>query len=223
VTLRARKAGEFSVESRRRGICHTDEFTFGQAQTPKVCSKHILGHEGRRDRYGVGEGVTTLKHRRPRHPAFIPHEMPPVLFLPVGKNRNLCTAIPKHPKAKARCGRKQRFSISMGRRSTTIMGCSTFANPHSDLPETRLPKSGRKTLRSRRLCYIGLRREPPGSGTSSNTAESRSVHGGGLGLADRPERDPGGCAWRARNKIIGVDLNDGKEVRWPQVRHDPLC
>ncbi|MFT5061609.1 MAG: S-(hydroxymethyl)glutathione dehydrogenase/alcohol dehydrogenase, partial [Polaromonas sp.] len=102
-----------------------------------------------------------------------------------------------------------RFSMLDGTPIYHYMGCSTFAN-HTVMPEIALAKV-RKDAPFEKICYIGCG-VTTGIGSVINTAgveigSTAAVFGlGGIGLNVIQ-----GLRMAGADKIIGVDLNDGKE------------
>ena len=62
------RAGEVLVRITHTGVCHTDAFTLS-GDDPEGLFPAVLGHEGGGVVVEVGEGVTSVQARRPRHPA----------------------------------------------------------------------------------------------------------------------------------------------------------
>lgn len=206
VNLEGPKAGEVLVEIKATGICHTDEFTRSGAD-PEGLFPSILGHEGAGIVREVGAGVTTLKPGDHVIPLYTP-ECRQCASCLSGKT-NLCTAIRNTQGQGLMPDGTTRFSMLDGTPIYHYMGCSTFAN-HTVMPEIALAKV-RSDAPFETICYIGCG-VTTGIGAVINTAgveigATAAVFGlGGIGLNVIQ-----GLRMAGADKIIGVDLNDGKE------------
>ncbi len=206
VNLEGPKAGEVLVEIKATGLCHTDDFTRSGAD-PEGIFPCILGHEGAGIVLEVGEGVTTLKPGDHVIPLYTPEcrQCPSCL----SQKTNLCTAIRSTQGQGLMPDGTTRFSMLDGTPIYHYMGCSTFAN-HTVLPEIALAKV-RDDAPFEKICYIGCG-VTTGIGAVINTAKveigaTAVVFGlGGIGLNVIQ-----GLKMAGADKIIGVDLNDGKE------------
>ena len=206
VNLEGPKAGEVLVEIKATGLCHTDDFTRSGAD-PEGIFPCILGHEGAGVVLEVGEGVTTLKPGDHVIPLYTPEcrQCPSCL----SQKTNLCTAIRSTQGQGLMPDGTTRFSMLDGTPIYHYMGCSTFAN-HTVLPEIALAKV-RDDAPFEKICYIGCG-VTTGIGAVINTAKveigaTAVVFGlGGIGLNVIQ-----GLKMAGADKIIGVDLNDGKE------------
>ena len=206
VNLDDPREGEVLVEIKATGICHTDEFTLSGAD-PEGIFPCILGHEGAGIVLEVGEGVTTLKPGDHVIPLYTPEcrQCPSCL----SQKTNLCTAIRSTQGQGLMPDGTTRFSMLDGTPIYHYMGCSTFAN-HTVLPEIALAKV-RDDAPFEKICYIGCG-VTTGIGAVINTAKveigaTAVVFGlGGIGLNVIQ-----GLKMAGADKIIGVDLNDGKE------------
>jgi S-(hydroxymethyl)glutathione dehydrogenase / alcohol dehydrogenase len=206
VDLEGPRAGEVLVEMKATGVCHTDEFTRSGAD-PEGLFPVIFGHEGAGIVRELGAGVTSL--------AVGDHVIP--LYTPecrqckscLSRKTNLCTAIRATQGKGVMPDGTSRFSIG-GKKIHHYMGCSTFAQ-HSVLPEIALAKV-RPDAPFDKICYIGCG-VTTGIGAVFFTAKvepgaSVVVFGlGGIGL-----NVVQGCRIAGADKIIGVDLNPGREA-----------
>src|SRR5881394_2348293 len=205
VDLEGPKAGEVLVENKATGVCHTDEFTRSGAD-PEGLFPVIFGHEGAGVVVDIGAGVTSLKKGDHVIPLYTP-ECRQCRSCTSHKT-NLCTAI------RATQGRglmpdgSSRFSRA-GKMVHHYMGCSTFAN-FTVLPEIAVAKI-REDAPFEKVCYIGCG-VTTGIGAVINTAKVTPganvvVFGlGGIGL-----NVVQGARIAGADKIIGVDLNPGRE------------
>ncbi|MDI7774100.1 S-(hydroxymethyl)glutathione dehydrogenase/class III alcohol dehydrogenase [Asticcacaulis sp. EMRT-3] len=204
VDLAGPKAFEVLVEIRATGVCHTDAYTLDGLDSEGLFPS-ILGHEGAGIVLEVGPGVTSLKPGDHVIPLYTPECRQCKSCL--SRKTNLCTAI------RATQGRglmpdgTTRFSYK-GQAIHHYMGCSTFAN-HTVLPEIALAKI-RDDAPFDKACYIGCG-VTTGVGAVVNTARvepgaNAIVFGlGGIGLNVIQ-----GLKLAGADKIVGVDLNDGK-------------
>ncbi len=200
------KAGEVMVEVKATGICHTDEYTLSGAD-PEGLFPAILGHEGAGIVVEVGAGVTSLKKGDHVIPLYTPECRNCKSCL--SRKTNLCTAIRSTQGQGLMPDGTSRFSCD-GEPVMHYMGCSTFAN-FTVLPEIALAKV-REDAPFEKICYIGCG-VTTGIGAVFNTAKVQPgdnvvVFGlGGIGLNVIQ-----GARIAGANKIIGVDLNNGRKA-----------
>src|SRR5215510_12911095 len=205
VDLDGPKAGEVLVELKATGICHTDEFTRSGGD-PEGIFPSILGHEGAGVVVDVGPGVTTVKKGDHVIPLYTPECRQCKSCL--SRKTNLCTAIRATQGKGVMPDGTSRFSLN-GKPIFHYMGCSTFSN-FTVLPEIAVAKI-RNDAPFDKSCYIGCG-VTTGVGAVVNTAQVTPgsnvvVFGlGGIGLNVIQ-----GAKMVGANKIIGVDINDGKE------------
>jgi S-(hydroxymethyl)glutathione dehydrogenase / alcohol dehydrogenase len=206
VDLEGPRAGEVLVEIKATGICHTDEFTRSGGD-PEGLFPAILGHEGAGVVLEVGAGVTTVKPGDHVIPLYTPECRQCKSCL--SRRTNLCTAIRATQGQGLMPDGSSRFSIG-GERLYHYMGCSTFAN-HTVLPEIAVAKV-REDAPFDKICYIGCG-VTTGVGAAIWTAKvwpgaNVAVFGlGGIGLNVLQ-----GARMAGADKIIGVDLNPGREA-----------
>ncbi len=199
------RAGEVLVEIKATGICHTDEFTLSGAD-PEGLFPAILGHEGAGVVLEVGAGVTTLKPGDHVIPLYTP-ECRQCKFC-LSRKTNLCQLIRGTQGKGLMPDGSSRFSLD-GKPLLHYMGTSTFAN-HIVVPEIALAKI-RKDAPFDIVCYIGCG-VTTGVGAVLFTAKVEAganvvVFGlGGIGLNVIQ-----GAKLVGADKIIGVDLNPGRE------------
>ena len=205
VDLEGPKAFEVLVELKATGICHTDEFTRSGAD-PEGLFPAILGHEGAGVVVECGPGVTSL----------VPGDHVIPLYTPecrqckscLSRKTNLCTSIRATQGKGVMPDGTSRFSIK-GQPIHHYMGCSTFAN-YTVMPEIALAKV-RADAPFDKICYIGCG-VTTGVGAVIYTARIEVganvvVFGlGGIGLNVIQ-----GARLAGADKIIGVDLNPGRE------------
>jgi S-(hydroxymethyl)glutathione dehydrogenase/alcohol dehydrogenase len=206
VDLDGPRASEVLVELRATGVCHTDEFTLSGAD-PEGLFPVIFGHEGAGVVVDVGSGVTSVKKGD--------HVI--LLYTPecrqcrscLSRKTNLCTAIRATQGQGLMPDGTSRFSIG----KTKIhhyMGCSSFAQ-HTVLPEIAVAKV-REDAPFDKICYVGCG-VTTGIGAVLFTAKVEPganvvVFGlGGIGL-----NVVQGARIAGADKIIGVDLNPGREA-----------
>jgi S-(hydroxymethyl)glutathione dehydrogenase/alcohol dehydrogenase len=206
VELEGPRFGEVLVEIKATGICHTDAYTLDGLDSEGIFPS-ILGHEGAGVVLEVGPGVTSVKPGDHVIPLYTPECRQCKSCR--SRKTNLCTAI------RATQGKGQmpdgssRFSYK-GKPIAHYMGCSTFAN-HTVLPDIALAKI-RSDAPFDKACYIGCG-VTTGVGAVINTARvepgaNAIVFGlGGIGLNVIQ-----GLKLVGADKIIGVDINDGKEA-----------
>jgi S-(hydroxymethyl)glutathione dehydrogenase/alcohol dehydrogenase len=206
VDLDGPRAGEVLVELKATGVCHTDEFTRSGGD-PEGLFPAIFGHEGAGVVVDVGPGVTSVKKGD--------HVI--LLYTPecrqckscLSRKTNLCTAIRATQGQGVMPDGTSRFSIG----KTKIhhyMGCSSFAQ-HTVLPEIAVAKV-REDAPFDGICYIGCG-VTTGIGAVIYTAKVEPganvvVFGlGGIGL-----NVVQGARMAGADKIIGVDVNPGREA-----------
>ena len=206
VDLDGPRAGEVLVEVKATGICHTDEFTLSGAD-PEGLFPAILGHEGAGVVLEVGAGVTSLAAGDHVIPLYTP-ECRQCKFC-LSRKTNLCQKIRATQGKGLMPDGTSRFSID-GRPLLHYMGTSTFAN-HIVVPEIALAKI-RNDAPFEVVCYIGCG-VTTGVGAVIFTAKVEAganvvVFGlGGIGLNVIQ-----GARMVGADKIIGVDLNPGREA-----------
>jgi S-(hydroxymethyl)glutathione dehydrogenase / alcohol dehydrogenase len=206
VQLAGPRAGEVLVEIMATGICHTDEFTRSGGDAEGLFPA-ILGHEGAGVVVEVGPGVTTVKKGDHVIPLYAPECRQCKACL--SRKTNLCTAIRSTQGKGVMPDGTSRFSLN-GKPLYHYMGCSTFAN-FTVLPEIALAKI-REDAPFDKVCYIGCG-VTTGIGAVINTAKVEPganvvVFGlGGIGL-----NVVQGARMAGADKIIGVDLNPGREA-----------
>lgn len=206
VDLGGPKEGEVLVELKATGVCHTDAFTLS-GDDPEGVFPAILGHEGAGIVVDVGPGVKTLKKGD--------HVIP--LYTPECRNcdyclhprTNLCQAIRSTQGKGLMPDGTSRFSLN-GKPILHYMGCSTFSN-FTVLPEIALAKV-REDAPFDKICYIGCG-VTTGVGAVVFQAKVEigstvAVFGlGGIGLNVIQ-----GARMAGASRIIGIDLNDGREA-----------
>ncbi len=206
VDLDGPRAGEVLVELKATGICHTDEFTLSGAD-PEGLFPAILGHEGAGVVLEVGAGVTSLAAGDHVIPLYTP-ECRQCKFC-LSRKTNLCQKIRATQGKGLMPDGSSRFSID-GKPLLHYMGTSTFAN-HIVVPEIALAKI-RRDAPFEVVCYIGCG-VTTGVGAVIFTAKVEVganvvVFGlGGIGLNVIQ-----GAKMAGADKIIGVDLNPGREA-----------
>jgi S-(hydroxymethyl)glutathione dehydrogenase/alcohol dehydrogenase len=205
VDLEGPRAGEVLVEVKATGICHTDWFTLS-GDDPEGLFPAILGHEGAGVVVEVGAGVTTLAKDDHVIPLYTP-ECRQCKFC-LSRKTNLCQKIRATQGQGLMPDGTSRFSLD-GRPLLHYMGTSTFAN-HIVVPEIALAKI-RRDAPFDIVCYIGCG-VTTGVGAVLFTAKVEAganvvVFGlGGIGLNVIQ-----GAKLVGANKIVGVDVNPGKE------------
>jgi S-(hydroxymethyl)glutathione dehydrogenase/alcohol dehydrogenase len=192
VDLEGPKAGEVLVEIKASGVCHTDEFTRSGAD-PEGLFPAILGHEGAGIVVDVGPGVTTLRKGDHVIPLYTP-ECRQCKSCTSHKT-NLCTAIRATQGKGLMPDGTSRFSIGKDK-IYHYMGCSTFSN-YTVLPEIALAKI-REDAPFDKVCYIGC-------GVTTANVVVFGLGGIGLNVVQ-------GARMVGANKIIGVDLNNGRKA-----------
>ncbi|MDP6375999.1 MAG: S-(hydroxymethyl)glutathione dehydrogenase/class III alcohol dehydrogenase [Pseudomonadales bacterium] len=204
VQLAGPRAGEVLVEVRATGICHTDAYTLSGAD-PEGLFPSIMGHEGAGVVVEVGNGVTSVTVGDHVIPLYTP-ECRQCKFCTSGKT-NLCGAIRETQGQGLMPDGSSRFSLG-GDTIYHYMGTSTFAN-YTVVPEIALAKI-RPDAPFEKVCYIGCG-VTTGLGAVMNTAKVEpganvAVFGlGGIGLNVIQ-----GASIAGADRIIGVDLNEGK-------------
>jgi S-(hydroxymethyl)glutathione dehydrogenase/alcohol dehydrogenase len=205
IDIEGPKAGEVLVEVKATGICHTDEYTLSGAD-PEGLFPAILGHEGAGIVVEIGAGVTSLKPGDHVIPLYTPECRNCKSCL--SRKTNLCTAIRATQGKGVMPDGTSRFSCE-GEPVMHYMGCSTFAN-FTVLPDIALAKV-REDAPFEKICYIGCG-VTTGIGAVFNTAkvapgDNVVIFGlGGIGLNVIQ-----GARIAGANKIIGVDLNNGRK------------
>jgi S-(hydroxymethyl)glutathione dehydrogenase / alcohol dehydrogenase len=205
VDLEEPRAGEVLVEIKATGICHTDAYTLDGLDSEGLFPA-ILGHEGAGVVLRVGAGVTSVAPGDHVIPLYTPECRQCKSCL--SQKTNLCTAIRATQGKGVMPDGTSRFSCK-GQPIFHYMGCSTFAN-HTVLPEIALAKI-RPDAPFDKACYIGCG-VTTGVGAVVNTAKVEAganaiVFGlGGIGLNVIQ-----GLRMVGADKIVGVDINDGKE------------
>ncbi len=206
VDLQGPRAGEVLVEIKATGICHTDHYTLSGAD-PEGLFPAILGHEGAGVVLECGPGVTTLEPGDHVIPLYTP-ECRQCKFC-LSRKTNLCQQIRATQGKGLMPDGSSRFSID-GKPLLHYMGTSTFAN-HTVVPEIALAKI-RKDAPFDKVCYIGCG-VTTGVGAVLFTAGVEAganvvVFGlGGIGLNVIQ-----GARMVGAGKIIGIDLNPGREL-----------
>jgi S-(hydroxymethyl)glutathione dehydrogenase/alcohol dehydrogenase len=205
VDLEGPKQGEVLVEIMATGICHTDAYTLDGLDSEGIFPS-ILGHEGAGIVREVGPGVTSVKPGDHVIPLYTP-ECGECKSCLSGKT-NLCTAIRATQGKGLMPDGTSRFSYN-GETIFHYMGCSTFSN-FTVLPEIAVAKI-REDAPFKTSCYIGCG-VTTGVGAVINTAKVQPgdnivVFGlGGIGLNVIQGANMAGA-----NRIVGVDINPGKE------------
>ena len=205
VDLEGPKAGEVLVEIKATGICHTDAYTLDGFDSEGIFPS-ILGHEGAGVVREVGSGVTSVKAGDHVIPLYTPECRQCKSCL--SQKTNLCTAIRATQGKGVMPDGTSRFSHK-GKPIFHYMGCSTFSN-FTVLPEIAVAKI-REDAPFDKSCYIGCG-VTTGVGAVVNTAKVTPganvvVFGlGGIGLNVIQ-----GAKMVGADKIVGVDINDGKE------------
>jgi len=206
VDLEGPKAGEVLVEIKATGICHTDQFTLSGAD-PEGLFPAILGHEGAGVVVDVGPGVTTLRRDDHVIPLYTP-ECRQCKFC-LSRKTNLCQQIRSTQGRGLMPDATSRFSMG-GQPILHYMGTSTFSN-YIVVPEIALAKI-RPDAPFDKVCYIGCG-VTTGVGAVLFTAKVEAganvvVFGlGGIGLNVIQ-----GAKMVGANKIIGIDINPGREA-----------
>jgi S-(hydroxymethyl)glutathione dehydrogenase/alcohol dehydrogenase len=204
VELSPPRAGEVLVEIKATGVCHTDAFTLS-GDDPEGAFPAILGHEGAGIVVEVGSGVSSVKPGDHVIPLYTP-ECRECDFC-LHPKTNLCQSIRDTQGKGLMPDGTSRFTLD-GEPILHYMGCSTFSN-YTVLPEIALAKV-RKDAPFEKICYIGCG-VTTGVGAVAFDAKVEPganvvVFGlGGIGLNVIQ-----GARMVGANRIIGVDLNEGK-------------
>src|ERR1700759_3841219 len=205
VQLEGPKAGEVLVEMKATGLCHTEKYTLSGMDSEGIFPS-ILGHEGAGVVVEVGYGVGSVAPGDHVIPLYTPECRQCKSCL--SQKTNLCTAIPATQGKGVMPDGTSRFSYK-GQPIFHYMGCSTFSN-FTVLPEIAVAKI-REDAPFDKSCYIGCG-VTTGVGAVVNTAKVEPgsnvvVLGlGGIGLNVIQ-----GARMVGAGKIVGVDVNDGKE------------
>jgi S-(hydroxymethyl)glutathione dehydrogenase/alcohol dehydrogenase len=205
VDLAGPRAGEVLVEIKATGVCHTDAFTLS-GDDPEGEFPAILGHEGAGIVVEVGEGVKSVKAGDHVIPLYTPECRECEYCL--HPKTNLCQAIRSTQGQGVMPDGSSRFTLD-GKPIRHYMGCSTFSN-YTVLPEIAVAKV-REDAPFDKICYIGCG-VTTGVGAVAFDAKVEPgsnvvVFGlGGIGLNVIQ-----GAKMVGANKIIGVDLNEGKK------------
>jgi S-(hydroxymethyl)glutathione dehydrogenase/alcohol dehydrogenase len=189
VDLEGPKAGEVLVEIKATGICHTDAYTLDGFDSEGIFPS-ILGHEGAGIVREVGPGVTSVKAGDHVIPLYTPECRQCKSCL--SQKTNLCTAIRATQGKGVMPDGTSRFSHK-GKPIFHYMGCSTFSN-FTVLPEIAVAKI-REDAPFDKSCYIGC---------GVTTVVVFGLGGIGLNVIQ-------GAKMVGADKIVGVDINDGKE------------
>ena len=203
--LEGPKHGEVLVEIMASGICHTDAYTLDGLDSEGLFPS-VLGHEGAGVVREVGAGVTSVNPGDHVIPLYTPECRACKTCL--SQKSNLCTAIRATQGKGLMPDGTARFSYK-GQPIYHYMGCSTFSN-FTVLPEIAVAKI-RDDAPFDKACYVGCG-VTTGVGAVTNTAKVTPgsnviVFGlGGIGLNVIQ-----GARLAGADRIIGVDINDGKE------------
>ena len=206
VDLEGPRAGEVLIEVKATGICHTDYYTLSGAD-PEGLFPAILGHEGAGVVVEVGAGVTSVRRDDHVIPLYTP-ECRQCKFC-LSRKTNLCQQIRATQGRGLMPDASSRFSID-GKPILHYMGTSTFSN-YIVVPEIAVAKV-RPDAPFDKICYIGCG-VTTGVGAVLFSAKVEAganvaVFGlGGIGLNVIQAARMVGA-----DKIIGVDLNPGREV-----------
>src|SRR5438874_8972261 len=201
----AAKAGEFMIELKATGICHTDAFTLS-GEDPEGRFPAILGHEGAGIVVETGAGVSSLKPGDHVIPLYTPECRQCEYCL--NPKTNLCQAIRATQGLGVMPDGTSRFS-HRGKPVLHYMGCSTFSN-YTVLPEIAVAKV-RSDAPFDKICYIGCG-VTAGIGAVIYTAKVEAgarcvVFGlGGIGL-----NVVQGLKMVGADQIIGIDVNPARE------------
>ncbi len=204
VELSGPRSGEVLVEIKATGVCHTDAFTLS-GDDPEGAFPAILGHEGAGIVLEVGPGVTSVKPGDHVIPLYTP-ECRECDFC-LHPKTNLCQSIRATQGKGLMPDGTSRFTLD-GEPILHYMGCSTFSN-YTVLPEIALAKV-RKDAPFEKICYIGC---GVTTGVGAVVFDAKVEPGanvivfglGGIGLNVIQ-----GARMVGANRIIGVDLNEGK-------------
>ncbi len=166
----------------------------------------MLGHEGAGVVQEVGEGVTSVQSRRPRHPVLYTAECGECKFCTSGKT-NLCGAVRATQGKGVMPDGTSRFSLD-GKMLHHYMGTSTFSE-YTVLPEVSLAVVS-KAAPLDKVCLLGCG-VTTGIGAVLNTAKVEpgatvAVFGlGAIGLAVIQ-----GAVMAKASRIIAIDVNPEK-------------
>ncbi|MBT4018703.1 MAG: S-(hydroxymethyl)glutathione dehydrogenase/class III alcohol dehydrogenase [Alphaproteobacteria bacterium] len=204
VDLDGPQPGEVLVEIKATGVCHTDAFTLS-GDDPEGAFPAILGHEGAGIVREIGKGVTSVEVGDHVIPLYTPECRECEYCL--NHKTNLCQCIRETQGAGVMPDGSSRFSLN-GKKILHYMGCSTFSN-FTVLPEIAVAKV-RKDAPFEQICYIGC---GVTTGVGAVALDAKVEPGsnvvvfglGGIGL-----NVVQGARMVGANKIIGVDLNDGR-------------
>jgi S-(hydroxymethyl)glutathione dehydrogenase / alcohol dehydrogenase len=204
VDLDGPQPGEVLVEIKATGVCHTDAFTLS-GDDPEGAFPAILGHEGAGIVREIGAGVTSVEVGDHVIPLYTPECRECEYCL--NHKTNLCQCIRETQGAGVMPDGSSRFSLN-GEKILHYMGCSTFSN-FTVLPEIAVAKV-RKDAPFEQICYIGC---GVTTGVGAVALDAKVEPGsnvvvfglGGIGL-----NVVQGARMVGANKIIGVDLNDGR-------------
>ena len=204
VDLDGPQPGEVLVEIKATGVCHTDAFTLS-GDDPEGPFPAILGHEGAGIVREIGKGVTSVEVGDHVIPLYTPECRECEYCL--NHKTNLCQCIRETQGAGVMPDGSSRFSLN-GKKILHYMGCSTFSN-FTVLPEIAVAKV-RKDAPFEQICYIGC---GVTTGVGAVALDAKVEPGsnvvvfglGGIGL-----NVVQGARMVGANKIIGVDLNDGR-------------
>ncbi len=206
VDLDGPRAGEVMVELKATGVCHTDAFTLS-GEDPEGAFPAILGHEGAGVVVETGPGVTSVKpgdHVIPLYTA----ECRACEYC-LHPKTNLCQAVRATQGQGLMPDGSSRFSLD-GKPLLHYMGCSTFSN-FTVLPEISVAPV-REDAPFDKICYIGC---GVTTGVGAVIFEAKVEFGatvavfglGGIGLNVIQ-----GCRLAGASRIIGVDINPGREA-----------
>ncbi|HWY63556.1 MAG TPA: S-(hydroxymethyl)glutathione dehydrogenase/class III alcohol dehydrogenase [Rhizomicrobium sp.] len=204
--LEGPKAGEVLVEIMATGICHTDAYTLDGLDSEGIFPS-VLGHEGAGIVRAVGAHVASVRPDDHVIPLYTP-ECRQCKSCLSGKT-NLCTAIRATQGKGLMPDGTTRFS-HRGRPVYHYMGCSTFSN-FTVLPEIAVAKI-RTDAPFQASCYIGCG-VTTGVGAVVKTAKVEpGANGIVFGLGGIGLNVIQGLRMVGADRIIGVDINDAKEV-----------
>ncbi|RTL27692.1 MAG: S-(hydroxymethyl)glutathione dehydrogenase/class III alcohol dehydrogenase [Burkholderiales bacterium] len=204
--LQGPREGEVLVEIKATGICHTDYYTLSGAD-PEGLFPAVLGHEGAGVVVDTGPGVKSLRAGDHVIPLYTP-ECRECKFC-LSRKTNLCQKIRATQGKGLMPDGSARFSLN-GQPVLHYMGTSTFSN-YVVVPEIALAKI-REDAPFETVCYIGCG-VTTGVGAVLFTAKVEAganvvVFGlGGIGLNVIQ-----GARMVGADKIIGIDLNPGREA-----------
>ncbi|HEY9738771.1 MAG TPA: S-(hydroxymethyl)glutathione dehydrogenase/class III alcohol dehydrogenase [Trichocoleus sp.] len=206
VRLEGPKEGEVLIEVKATGICHTDAYTLS-GRDPEGLFPTILGHEGAGVVVEVGPGVKSLKPGDHVIPLYTP-ECRQCKFC-LSRKTNLCQAIRATQGKGVMPDGTSRFSLD-GQPLYHYMGTSTFAN-YTVLPEISLAKI-REDAPFEKVCYIGCGVTTGVGAVIFNAKVEPGANVVVFGLGGIGLNVIQGCRMVGADKIIGVDLNEGKRA-----------